>query len=166
MTKSQNLTYKQIRIETMTQNSQTKYCNALTETQLMSIEKGLVWLSEDTSPFSRKLYDRLLEEHPVIRNPLLTTGFQEFHKAFLKGFAAIVFAYRTGRDLRTVLEEYWNFPVVEFTPAIERRRFNRLAETFLNAVAECVEDAWCPAVEEAWRVAIKEMERELVDPGD
>lgn len=166
MTKSQKLTYEQIRIETMTQNPQTKKFYALTETQLLSIEKGFIWLSEDTSPFSRKLYDRLLEEPPVIRKPLLATGFQEFKKAFLRGFEAMVSALRTGWHLGSALEEYWTFPIVEFTPAIERRRFNRLAEAFLNTVAECVEDAWCPAVEEAWRVAIKEVERELVAPGD
>ncbi|GJL60231.1 MAG: hypothetical protein NPIRA03_30880 [Nitrospirales bacterium] len=166
MTKSQKLTHEQIRIETMTPNSQTKFCNALTETQLISIEKGRVWLSEDTSPFSRKLYDRLLEEHPVLRKPLLTTGFQEFQMAFLKGFAAIVSAYRTGRDFRAELEKYWISPIVVFTPPMEGRRFDRLAETFLRTVAECVEDAWSPAVEEAWRVAIREMKRELVADGD
>ncbi|WNM57513.1 hypothetical protein [Candidatus Nitrospira allomarina] len=150
----------------MTQNSQTKNFCGLTETQLISIEKGFIWLGEATSPFSRKLYDRLLEEHPVTRKLLMATGVEEFQKAFLKGFEALVSAFRSGRHLGSALEEYWTVPIVELRPAIERRRFNKLAETFLKVVAECVEDAWSPAVEEAWRVAIKEIERELVDPGD
>lgn len=149
----------------MTQNPQEKYFHSLTETQLISIEKGLAWLSEDSSPFCEKLFDRLLEEHPVIRIPLLAMGFPKFQKAFLKGFEAMVSAYRTGMNLLGELEKYWIFPIVEFMPPMERRRFDRLAETFLKVVAECVEDAWCPAVEEAWKAAIREMKRELVKDG-
>lgn len=150
----------------MNQNSQKRNCHSLTETQIISIEKGRVWLSEDTSPFCRKLFERLLEDHPVIRKPLLATGFQDFHKTFLKSFDAIVSAYRTGRNLRAELEKNWIIPIVVFTPPMEGRRFDRLAETFLKTVAECVEDAWSPAVEEAWRVAIRGMKRELVADGD
>ncbi|MGE0474582.1 MAG: hypothetical protein AB7P17_13185 [Nitrospirales bacterium] len=150
----------------MTPNQRTNCSFPLSETQLITIEMGLEWLREENSVFSRKLYDRLLQDHAILAGPLSATGFSKFRTALLEAFHALVLAFRMGRNLPAALNEHWTIPIAEFTPPMQPERFDQVAETFLAVVAECVEDAWCPAVEIAWRTAIREIKHELVKDDD
>ena len=149
----------------MIKSPQPASSHSLTESQLITIEMGLKWMSESQHSFARKLYDRLLLKHPEIRGPLMTTGFPTFQNAFLRASDALKLDFRVCRSIQTTAKEHWAIRVREFIPKMEREGFEQLAETFLEVLAEVVEDAWCPAVETAWRTAIRELESELVRSG-
>lgn len=149
----------------MIQSPQPISSHSLTESQLITIEMGWRWMRENQTSFARKLYDRFLQKHPFIREPLLALGFPPFQHAFLRAFDSLGLGLRICRSLETTQKQYWVTRVLEFIPPMKIDRFDQLAETFLELLSEVVEDAWCPAVEAAWRTAIRGMKEELVKCG-
>ena len=149
----------------MIQSPQPNSSQSLTESQLITIEVGLKWMRENQTSFARKFYDRILDNHSCIREPLLAMGFSRFQNGFQRAFDSLGLGLRICRSLQSTLKEYWVTSVLEFIPPMEQDQFERLTETFLEVLAEVVEDAWCPAVETAWRTAVRDITDELVERG-